>query len=83
LDDRQQGAGALLAIIKFSYVTRFGRQALVGDFASTHLGQCAQLAARVGVHRLEVPTGLERIDEAVALIERDLAAGAQAKRADA
>lgn len=73
------GAGALPAIIKFSYVTRFGRQALVGDFASTHLGQCAQLAAGVGASRLAVPAGLERIDEAVALIERDLAAGAQAK----
>ncbi|RRI01143.1 serine kinase [Mesorhizobium tamadayense] len=73
------GAGALPAIIKFSYVTRFGRQALVGDFASTHLGQCAQLAARTGVRRLEVPAGLERIDEAVALIEHDLAAGAQAR----
>ncbi|WP_245513539.1 MULTISPECIES: serine kinase [unclassified Mesorhizobium] len=73
------GAGALPAIIKFSYVTRFGRQALVGDFASTHLGQCAHLAARVGASRLAVPAGLERIDEAVALIERDLAAGAQAR----
>ncbi|RWG87935.1 MAG: serine kinase [Mesorhizobium sp.] len=73
------GAGALPAIIKFSYVTRFGRQALVGDFASTHLSQCAELAAKVGVCRLEVPAGLERIDEAVALIEHDLAAGAQAR----
>ncbi|PBB80530.1 serine kinase [Mesorhizobium sp. WSM3879] len=68
-----KGAAALPAIIKFSYVTRFGRQALVGDFASTHLQQCAQLAGRIGVSRLEVPAGLERIDEAVALIERDLA----------
>ncbi|WP_192251124.1 HPr kinase/phosphorylase [Mesorhizobium silamurunense] len=73
------GAGALAATIKFSYVTRFGRQALVGDFASTHLAQCAQLAARIGVSRLDVPAGLERIDEAVALIERDPAAGAQAR----
>ncbi|MDG4882474.1 serine kinase [Mesorhizobium sp. WSM4884] len=73
------GAGALPAIIKFSYVTRFGRQALVGDFASAHLGQCAQLAAKIGVGRLEVPAGLERIDEAVALIERDLAYGTQAR----
>ena len=63
---------ALPAIIKFSYITRFGRQALAGDFAATHLRQSAQLAAQVGVCRLEVPTGLERIDEAVALIEADL-----------
>jgi len=66
--------GALPAIIKFSYVTRFGRPALVGDFATTHLRQCAALASQIGVCRLEVPTGLDRIGEAVALIENDLAA---------
>jgi hypothetical protein len=64
---------ALPAIIKFSYITRFGRQALTGDSAAMHLGQSAQLAGRIGVSRLEVPTGLARIDEAVALIEGDLA----------
>ncbi|CDX12902.1 HPr kinase [Mesorhizobium sp. SOD10] len=69
------GAAALPAIIKFSYVTRFGRQALPGDSASVHLGQCAQVAGRVGVSRLEVPAGLARIDEAVAAIETDLAGG--------
>lgn len=68
------GLGALPAIIKFSYVTRFGRPALVGDFAATHLRQCARLADHVGVCRLEVPTGLDRIGEAVELIEKDLAA---------
>lgn len=71
------GPGALSALIKFSYVTRFGRAALVGDFAATHLRQCAGFANRVGVHRLEVPTGLDRIGEAVALIERDLAGSRQ------
>ncbi|MBZ9987463.1 serine kinase [Mesorhizobium sp. BH1-1-5] len=69
------GAAALPAIIKFSYVTRFGRQALPGDLAAAHLSQCAQVAGRVGVSRLEVPTGLTRIDEAVAAIETDLASG--------
>lgn len=69
-------AGALPAIIKFSYVTRFGRQALVGDFASIHLRHCAQLASQLGVCRLDVPTGLTRIGEAVALIESDLAGAA-------
>ena len=71
------GAGALPAIIRFSYVTRFGRQALVGDSASTHLRQCAEVAGRIGVRCLEVPAGLERIDEAVALIENDLAASGE------
>ena len=68
------GIAALPAIIKFSYVTRFGRPALVGDAAALHLGYCARLADHVGVCRLEVPTGLDRIGEAVDLIERDLAA---------
>ncbi|MDX8439184.1 serine kinase [Mesorhizobium australafricanum] len=69
------GAIALPAIIKFSYITRFGRQALPGDFAAAHLRQCAQIAGRIGVGRLEVPAGLDRIDEAVAAIETDLASG--------
>lgn len=66
---------ALPAIIKFSYIARFGRQALTGDFAATHLRQSAKLAGRIGVCRLEVPTGLARIDEAVALIDDDLTSG--------
>ncbi|MBZ9821132.1 HPr kinase/phosphorylase [Mesorhizobium sp. CA4] len=69
------GAAALPAIIKFSYITRFGRQALPGDFAAAHLRQCAHVAGRVGASRLEVPAGLARIDEAVAAIETDLASG--------
>ncbi|TIR25158.1 MAG: serine kinase [Mesorhizobium sp.] len=69
------GAAALPAIIKFSYITRFGRQALPGDFAALHLRHCAQVAGRVGVSRLEVPAGLNRIDEAVGAIETDLASG--------
>ncbi|RUX93913.1 MULTISPECIES: serine kinase [unclassified Mesorhizobium] len=68
---------ALPAIIKFSYVTRFGRAALPDDFAATHLRQCSWIANHVGVCRLEVPTGLDRIGEAVGLIERDLAAGSR------
>ncbi|WP_434221382.1 serine kinase [Mesorhizobium opportunistum] len=64
---------ALPAIIKFSYVTRFGRAALSGDFAALHLRQCSAIANHVGVCRLEVPAGLDRIGEAVALLERELA----------
>ncbi|UVK56959.1 serine kinase [Mesorhizobium sp. AR02] len=68
------GIAALPAIIKFSYVTRFGRAALSGDFAALHFRQCSAIANHVGVFRLEVPTGLDRIGEAVELIETDLAA---------
>nr|WP_244661505.1 serine kinase [Mesorhizobium huakuii] len=69
------GIAALPAIIKFSYVTRFGRAALSGDFAALHFRQCSAIANHVGVFRLEVPTGLDRIGEAVDLIDADLAAG--------
>ncbi|WP_214472390.1 serine kinase [Mesorhizobium sp. dw_380] len=68
------GIAALQAIIKFSYVTRFGRAALTGDFAAMHFRQCSGIANHVGVCRLEVPTGLDRIGEAVELIETDFAA---------
>ncbi|WP_318011853.1 MULTISPECIES: serine kinase [unclassified Mesorhizobium] len=69
------GVAALPAIIKFSYITRFGRQALTGDLAAAHLSQCAKIAGLIGVNRLEVPAGLARLDEAVAAIESDLASG--------
>ena len=69
------GIAALPAIIKFSYVTRFGRAALPSDLAEMHLRQCARLADHVGVRRLEIPAGLDRIGEAVELITKDLAAG--------
>ncbi|WP_306796751.1 serine kinase [Mesorhizobium sp. GbtcB19] len=71
------GAAALPAVLKFSYVTRFGREALADDFAAAHLSQCALIAGRIGVSRLEVPAGLDRIDEAVVAIEADLASGAR------
>lgn len=72
------GIAALPAIIKFSYVTRFGRAALSGDFATLHFRQCSAIANHVGVFRLEVPTGLDRIGEAVEVIEADLAVGSLA-----
>jgi len=74
------GIAALPAIIKFSYVTRFGRAALPDDFAALHFRQCSAIANHVGVFRLEVPTGLDRIGEAVELIEADLATGDLAAR---
>ncbi|TPM36153.1 serine kinase [Mesorhizobium sp. B2-3-4] len=67
---------ALPAIIRFSYVTRFGRAALSGDFAAMHLRHCSAIASRVGVCRLDVPAGIDRIGEAVALIEKELAGDA-------
>jgi hypothetical protein len=63
---------ALAALIRFSYVTRFDRSAISPAAAGTHLRQCAMLAGRSIVRRLEVPNGLDRLGEAVAMIEDDL-----------
>lgn len=65
---------ALLALLRFSYVTRFeGAAALHGASAASHLRLCAELAGSVGVRRLIAPAGLDRLDELVRLVERDLA----------
>lgn len=66
---------ALLALLRFSYVTRFEGAALHGASAAGHLRLCAELAGSVGVRRLIAPAGLERLDELVTLVERDLAEG--------
>lgn len=62
---------ALTAIMRFSYVTRFDTREIGADGA--HLANCARLANLLQVCRLEVPTGLDRIDEAVRLVESDVA----------
>lgn len=62
---------ALHAVMRFAYVTRFADRAVGADPA--HLRNCARLASTLQVCRLEVPTGLERIDEAVRRVEQDIA----------
>lgn len=64
---------ALLALLRFSYVTRFEGAALHGESAAGHLRLCAELAGSVGVRRLIAPAGLDRLDELVRLVQRDLA----------
>jgi len=64
---------ALLALLRFSYVTRFEGASLVGATAARHLRLCAELAESAGVRRLTAPAGLDRLDELVRCIERDLA----------
>jgi hypothetical protein len=70
---RLAGGEALAALIRFSYLTRFGRSALAVGDAGLHLKQCAALLGQCTVCRLEVPAGLDRLGEMVALI--DLAPG--------
>jgi hypothetical protein len=64
---------SLLGLMQFSYVTRFGRDALQGSEATRHLDQCARLAGLVGMRRLTVPNGLDRLPEIAALVREDLA----------
>lgn len=64
---------ALVALIRFSYATRFETAALKGATAALHLRHCAELAQSVGVRRLVVPAGLDRLHELVRLVERDVA----------
>lgn len=63
---------ALMSLVRYSYVKRFGAHAL-GDTAGRHLQQCAALASSVRMGRLELPGNLGRLDEAVRLVEHDLA----------
>jgi hypothetical protein len=70
---RLAGGEALVALIRFSYLTRFGRSALAVGDAGLHLKQCAALLGQCTVCRLEVPAGLDRLGEMVALVERNLA----------
>jgi hypothetical protein len=63
---------ALTALMRFSYVARFGAAAVRGAAAGRHLTQCAALASAAKVGRLEVPTGLDRLADVVRLVEREL-----------
>jgi hypothetical protein len=63
---------ALMSLIRFSYVTRFGARGH-GEAAAKHLNQCAALADAVEVGRLELPESLSRLEEAVRLVEGHLA----------
>lgn len=66
-------AGALTALIRFSYIARFGRAAFNGASPAAHLQQCATLVGVSKVCRLEVPDDRDRLDEVVRLVEREVA----------
>jgi hypothetical protein len=68
------GADALVAMMRFSYATRFGRDLIHGRTAAAHLRQCADLARRIPVQRLTVPNGLERLRALPDWLEAELAA---------
>ncbi len=60
------------ALLRFSYVTRFGPQALDGDAARRHLDQCTQVAETSDIAILTVPRSLERLGEIASFLLEDL-----------
>lgn len=67
------GADGLMALMRFSYATRFGRALVHGRTAAAHLHQCADLARQIPVQRLTVPNGLDRLRALPVWLESRLA----------
>lgn len=66
------GVDALKAVMRFSYIVRFGKAALPGRTEAEHMARCAQLSKAVPIARLSLPADLERLPETVSAIEADL-----------
>lgn len=66
--DRIHGAAAWAALMRFSYLTRFGDTVLRGEDAARHLRQCATVASGAPVYRLTVPDGLGELRELAAFL---------------
>ena len=62
---------ALAALMRFSYVTRFGPAVLDGPHAADHLERCSALAGAADVVQLTVPDRIDRLGEMVRLVEDD------------
>lgn len=67
------GRQSLDALIRYSYMSRFGAAALVGDSVAVHLMQCAKIAGGLRVNVLSVPDNLGLLDELVHVLERQAA----------
>lgn len=63
------GFDALGAVMRFSYVSRFGRAVLQGKAEADHMQRCARLVRKARVWRLRVPDGLDRLRDTVAFVE--------------
>lgn len=64
----------LMALMRFSYATRFGDQIIRGAAAARHLRQCAALANGVPTRVLQVPSALSALPDAVRHVAAELAA---------
>lgn len=67
------GRQSLDALIRYSYMSRFGAAAMVGDSVAVHLMQCAKIAGGLHVNVLSVPDNLGLLDELVHVLERQAA----------
>jgi hypothetical protein len=63
---------AFVALVRFSYVGRFGSGAVTPSTAAVHLRQCAALVRASRICTLELPHDLDRLGEALRLIEGEL-----------
>lgn len=68
------GVDAIRAVMRFSYIVRFGKAALPGRAEAEHMKQCAALAKAIDIGVLSIPADLDRLDETVALVNREMGA---------
>lgn len=67
--DPLHGFDALGGLMRFSYVSRFGKALLGGRDEAEHLQRFARVSRQIGVSRLRIPADLSRLDETVRLVE--------------
>lgn len=72
------GLEAVKALMRFSYVTRFGDRIVRGAAQALHLQQCVAVSKTASVFRLTVPHDLARLDQVVETIREARAARAAA-----
>ncbi|WP_278983296.1 hypothetical protein [Sphingobium yanoikuyae] len=65
------GTQALTSILRYSYISRFGKAALSPADEARHMQKCAELARQVRVATLHVPHALNRLEETVELVRAD------------
>lgn len=69
---RLTGPAALTALMRFSYMTRFGSTLMRGQAAALHFQQCAAVANAAPVYRLVTPDSLDRLQEIDAFLQAEM-----------
>jgi len=62
---RLDSVAALSAVMRYSYITRFGRRLLDKDGLARHLRQCASVVNSTPIYELTVPADLARLPDLV------------------